>query len=95
MLSGCTMCFLDLRIANDACTFVSLGCWWIHGTDAKVLVQVIADSASGLVFKNKRDRKTISVDPSCSLGDNSTRTDLPTSEYVQVVLYDHVTRRRA
>jgi Domain of unknown function (DUF4464) len=56
---------------------------------------VIADSVSGLVFKNKCDRKTLNVDPAAALGDNSTRTDLPTHEYAQAVLYDHVTRRRA
>lgn len=56
--------------------------------------QVIADNAAGLVFKNKRDRKTISVDPSSNLGDNSTRTDFSTHEHLQVVIYDHVTRRR-
>lgn len=56
--------------------------------------QVIADNAAGLVFKNKRDRKTISVDPNSSLGDNSTRTDFSTHEHLQVVIYDHVTRRR-
>lgn len=56
--------------------------------------QVIANNAAGLVFKNKRDRKTISVDPSSNLGDNSTRTDFSTQEHLQVVIYDHVTRRR-
>ena len=56
---------------------------------------MIADSVSGLVFKNKRDRKTLNVDPDSPLGDNSTRTDLDTDEHMQVVIYDHVTRRRA
>lgn len=55
-------------------------------------LQVIADNASGLVFKNKRDRKTICVDPSSPLGDNSTRTDFDTEEFMQVVIYDHVVR---
>ena len=56
--------------------------------------QVIADNEAGLLFKNKRDRKTINVDPRERPGDNSTRTELSTDEYMQVVLYDHVTRRR-
>lgn len=58
-------------------------------------LQVIADNEAGLLFKNKRDRKVINVDPRAKPGDNSTRTELgSTSEYMQVVLYDHVTRRR-
>ncbi len=56
---------------------------------------MIADDTAGLLFKNKRDRKVINVDPHSPPGDNSTRTELATKEYVQVVLYDHVTRRRS
>jgi len=56
--------------------------------------QVIAESAQGLLFKNKRDRKIINVNPEVPPGDNTTRTEVATSEYVQVVLYDHSTRRR-
>lgn len=58
-------------------------------------MQVIADSEAGLLFKNKRDRKLINVDPRAKPGDNSTRTELLTHEYAQVVLFDHVTRRRS
>ena len=86
---------------------------------------MIADNEAGLLFKNKRDRKVINVDPRAKPGDNSTRTELETSEYLQVsamhkrnmvasvylfyparrslpiicnlqvVVYDHVTRRRS
>lgn len=79
--------------------------------------QVIADNESGLLFKNKRDRKVINVDPKVSFltifvwnnqrvtdgsklnlqaspGDNSTRTEIETDEYIQVVIYDHMTRRK-
>jgi len=56
---------------------------------------VIADDSLGLLFKNKRDRKVMNVDPKAVPGDNSTRTQLETDEYIQVVLYDHVTRRRS
>lgn len=56
--------------------------------------QVVADSAQGLLFKNKRDRKIVNVNPEMSPGDNTTRTELITTEYVQVVLYDHSARRR-
>ncbi|WIA30136.1 hypothetical protein OEZ86_000229 [Tetradesmus obliquus] len=57
--------------------------------------QVIANDSLGLLFKNKRDRKVMNVDPCSNPGDNSTRTQLATDEYLQVVLYDHVTRRRS
>jgi len=56
--------------------------------------QVIADNESGLLFKNKRDRKVINVDPKAKPGDNSRRIEITTSEYIQVVIYDHVTRRK-
>lgn len=57
--------------------------------------QVLADNAMGLLFKHKRDRKTINVDPRATTpGDNSSRTVLKTDEYVQVTIYDHVTRRK-
>jgi len=56
--------------------------------------QVIADNEAGLLFKNKRDRKIINVDPRVAPGDNSVREEVVTDEYCQVVLYDHVTRRR-
>mmetsp|Transcript_597 Transcript_597/g.609 ORF Transcript_597/g.609 Transcript_597/m.609 type:complete len:246 (-) Transcript_597:169-906(-) len=56
---------------------------------------VLADSAQGLLFKNKRDRKVINVNPEVSPGDNTTRVELDCpQEYVQVVIYDHTTRRR-
>lgn len=57
--------------------------------------QVIADNETGLLFKNKRDRKVINVDPKANPGDNSTRTEIQTDEYLQVVIYDHMTRRKS
>jgi hypothetical protein len=57
--------------------------------------QVLADNEMGLLFKHKRDRKTINVDPRAATpGDNSNRTVLVTDEYTQVTIYDHVTRRK-
>lgn len=56
--------------------------------------QVIADNESGLLFKNKRDRKVINVDPKAKPGDNSRRIEISAKEYIQVVIYDHVTRRK-
>jgi len=59
--------------------------------------QVKSDSESGLLFKNKRDRKVINVDPNAENGpgDNSTRHVIKTKEYIQVVIIDHMTRRKA
>ncbi|OCU00368.1 hypothetical protein XELAEV_18006142mg [Xenopus laevis] len=57
--------------------------------------QVIAETSSGLLFKNKRDRKILNVDPKASPGDNSTRTSIQTDIYIQAVIYDHITRRKA
>ncbi|XP_072449646.1 cilia- and flagella-associated protein 299 isoform X1 [Chiloscyllium punctatum] len=57
--------------------------------------QVATDNASGLLFKNKRDRKTVHVDPKVSPGDNTTRNIIETDLYVQVVIYDHTTRRKS
>ena len=45
--------------------------------------QVIADNEAGLLFKNKRDRKVINVDPKSRPGDNSRRIELQTHEYIQ------------
>eukprot|EP01137_Pigoraptor_chileana_P006288 Opistho-2@50461 len=57
--------------------------------------QVITDNETGLLFKNKRDRKIINVDPKeLKPGDNSTRVPVETDEYIQVVIYDHITRRK-
>lgn len=57
--------------------------------------QVIPDGELGLLFKNKRDRKVINVDPDSDCGDNSERHELKTTRYAQVVLYDHMTRRKS
>eukprot|EP01119_Soliformovum_irregulare_P023369 TRINITY_DN8152_c0_g1_i1.p1 TRINITY_DN8152_c0_g1~~TRINITY_DN8152_c0_g1_i1.p1 ORF type:complete len:235 (-),score=64.71 TRINITY_DN8152_c0_g1_i1:726-1430(-) len=56
--------------------------------------QIIAINSEGLMFKNKRDRKVINVDPKSDPGDNSRRVEIKTHEYAQVVIYDHVTRRK-
>jgi hypothetical protein len=56
--------------------------------------QVIAESVKGILFKNKRDRKILNVDPQSSPGDNSTRHEIPTDKYIQLVIYDHITRRK-
>ncbi|XP_007447624.1 PREDICTED: uncharacterized protein C4orf22 homolog isoform X2 [Lipotes vexillifer] len=56
--------------------------------------QVIADNPEGLLFKYKRDRKILNVDPKAQPGDNSTRTPIQTELYIQAVIFDHVSRRK-
>ncbi|CAD7936734.1 unnamed protein product [Amoebophrya sp. A120] len=57
---------------------------------------IIPDYEQGLLFKNKRDRKVICVDPRVKdPGDNSKRHEIKTAEYVQVVIFDHMTRKKA
>lgn len=55
--------------------------------------QVITERGSGLLFKNKVDRKIISVDPLLPVpGDNTLRSIVKTPIYKQAVFYDHETR---
>jgi len=56
--------------------------------------QIIPDHEMGLLFKNKRDRKVINVDPKVEPGDNSKRHDSPTLEYIQVVMFDYMVRKK-
>ncbi|XP_020759978.2 cilia- and flagella-associated protein 299 isoform X1 [Odocoileus virginianus] len=56
--------------------------------------QVIADNPEGLLFKYKRDRKILNVDPKAQPGDNSTRSPILTELYTQVVIFDHISRRK-
>ncbi|KAJ8005526.1 hypothetical protein DPEC_G00118870 [Dallia pectoralis] len=55
---------------------------------------VMSENSSGLLFMNKMDRKILNVDPKAIPGDNSSRTPLQSSLYVQVVIYDHITRKQ-
>lgn len=49
----------------------------------------------GLLFRNKRDRKTINVDPKKTNEENTIRVDdLVSKDYEQIVFYDHWTRRK-
>ncbi|XP_066137001.1 cilia- and flagella-associated protein 299 isoform X2 [Saccopteryx bilineata] len=56
--------------------------------------QVIADNPEGLLFKYKRDRKILNVDPKAQPGDNSTRIPIQTNLYIQAVIFDHISRRK-
>lgn len=59
-------------------------------SDLDSRLQVIADNEAGLLFKNKRDRKVINVDPRLKPGDNSTRTELKTTEFLQVCVLNSI-----
>ncbi|CAG5134752.1 unnamed protein product [Candidula unifasciata] len=57
--------------------------------------EIIAKSPSGMLFKNKRDGKIINPDPFIgSPGDNSSRTVVPTTTYISVIVFDHYNRRK-
>ncbi|CAF1254389.1 unnamed protein product [Rotaria magnacalcarata] len=57
--------------------------------------QLITNHLEGLLFKSKRDRKIIVVDPKAqSYGDNTTRKEIKSDKYIQVIAYRHSTRRK-
>lgn len=56
--------------------------------------KVDAGSDEGLLFRNKRDRKVINVNPSEKPGDGTDREEIECEEYTQVVFFDHMTRRK-
>ncbi|XP_028270570.1 cilia- and flagella-associated protein 299 [Parambassis ranga] len=51
--------------------------------------EVLYDNPDGILFKNKRDKKILNVDPLSGPGEDSTRTFLQSDLYVHVVIYDH------
>lgn len=56
---------------------------------------VISESVHGLVFKSRRDRKVVSVEPRAeTAGDSSMRTLVHSPQYCQLVLYDHTIRQK-
>lgn len=57
--------------------------------------RVQADGKEGLLFRNKRDRKMINVNPEApDPGDFTTREVVECPDYTQVVFFDHQTRRK-
>ncbi|XP_041768149.1 cilia- and flagella-associated protein 299-like [Anopheles merus] len=56
--------------------------------------QILCDPARGIIFRNMYDRKDIYPDPVArSYGTNTSRIELASDLYEQVVLYDHVVRK--
>ncbi|KAK9522102.1 hypothetical protein VZT92_018589 [Zoarces viviparus] len=54
--------------------------------------EVIYDDPNGLLFKNKRDKKILNVDPLSGPGEDSNRTFLQSNLYIHAVIYDHNVR---
>ncbi|XP_053688651.1 cilia- and flagella-associated protein 299-like [Sabethes cyaneus] len=55
---------------------------------------VLCDPIRGVVFRNIHDRKDVIPDPIAGyFGTNTTRTEIDSNVYEQVVLYDHVVRK--
>uniref|UniRef100_A0A182QYA2 Cilia- and flagella-associated protein 299 n=1 Tax=Anopheles farauti TaxID=69004 RepID=A0A182QYA2_9DIPT len=56
--------------------------------------QIRCDPHRGIIFRNMYDRKNIYPDPfATDYGTNTSRTEVPSELYEQVVLYDHVVRK--
>ncbi|XP_069574901.1 cilia- and flagella-associated protein 299 [Brachyistius frenatus] len=51
--------------------------------------EVIYDDPNGLLFKNKRDKKILNVDPLSAPGEDTSRTLRQSDLYVHAVIYDH------
>ncbi|EFO61455.1 hypothetical protein GL50803_0021110 [Giardia duodenalis] len=56
--------------------------------------EIIADNEEGFLFKCKRDRKVINVNPTAVNDDKTVRHVIDTHEYMHVVIYDHILRRK-
>ena len=59
--------------------------------------RVDVNSEAGLLFRNRRDRKVINVNPYLPPEEQNgvcTRTEIECEEYTQVVFFDHETRRK-
>ncbi|XP_008334055.1 cilia- and flagella-associated protein 299 [Cynoglossus semilaevis] len=54
--------------------------------------EVIYDDPGGLLFRNKRDKKVLNVDPESGPGEDSSRTILQSDLYLHVTIYDHIIR---
>uniref|UniRef100_A0A182MFL9 Cilia- and flagella-associated protein 299 n=1 Tax=Anopheles culicifacies TaxID=139723 RepID=A0A182MFL9_9DIPT len=56
--------------------------------------QILCDPQRGIIFRNTYDRKNIYPDPLVSFyGTNTSRIEIASDLYEQVVLYDHVVRK--
>ncbi|XP_046390492.1 cilia- and flagella-associated protein 299-like [Ischnura elegans] len=71
---------------------------WKHGTASwkpSRNFRVILDPVRGMIFQHRHDRKIMITDPKAeSFGCGSTRVTVNDSNYEQVVLYDHLVRKK-
>jgi len=56
--------------------------------------RIITDMTKGLRFKNRWDRKIVTVNPEEDPGDKTLRIDITSSNYNQVVLFEHSMRTK-
>ncbi|XP_034231484.1 cilia- and flagella-associated protein 299-like [Thrips palmi] len=56
--------------------------------------KVMPDPRRGLLFKHRKDRLRVCVDPAVAPGPNSTRTRVSSPQYISCVLIDHVVRQK-
>ena len=58
--------------------------------------QIIADSTQGILFKSRRDRRLVKVDPRAVYApeDCVERVDIVTGEYQQATFYDLYTKKK-
>ncbi|XP_075903126.1 cilia- and flagella-associated protein 299 [Nelusetta ayraudi] len=68
--------------------------WTTHAStsNSSPNFEVVYDDPGGLLFRSKRDKKLLNVDPSTAPGDGSRRTFLQSDLYVHAVIYDHSVR---
>ncbi|XP_076005473.1 cilia- and flagella-associated protein 299 [Genypterus blacodes] len=65
--------------------------WKTHKTscNSSLNYEVIHDDPNGLLFKSKKDKKILNVDPWSRPDEDSKRVLLHSDLYIQVVIYDH------
>lgn len=77
----------------------------IIGSKSTMTFQILGENLNGLIFKNKRNRKIININPYCNnkndLGDNVTKIEILTSNYdnlknnyQEIILYEQTTRKK-
>ncbi|XP_065123097.2 cilia- and flagella-associated protein 299 [Paramisgurnus dabryanus] len=52
--------------------------------------EVLTENINGMLFRNKKDRKILDVDPEASPGHSYVQISVQSDLYVQVVIYDHI-----
>ncbi|XP_069705673.1 cilia- and flagella-associated protein 299-like [Periplaneta americana] len=89
--------FQGRRLIKPRHTDLSFYNWrkGVSTCNSSINFEAIACPTSGLMFQCRNDRKNVCVDPRLlSPGSNSSRITVKSDVYEQVVLYDHVLRRK-